>query len=217
MRSTSDEPPSRLFAHGQHEADFVGLLEAVPNALVGVDRAGVIRYINHRALSLFGYEGDELVGQPVETLVPDSVRPDHPAHREAYFAGPRTRRVEPDRQGTSERKPAVSPRCLHGRRRDGTEFPLNLSLFQFDTGDGLLALAAVHDLTDRENANDKRDRMSRLAAMVEFSSDANISIGPDGIITSWNPAAERMYGHSSEEMIGKPGWFMAPDWPPPTT
>jgi PAS domain-containing protein len=87
-------------------------------------------------------------------------------------------------------------------------------LFQFDTGDGLLALAAVHDLTDRENANDKRDRMSRLAAMVEFSSDANISIGPHGIITSWNPAAERMYGHSSEEMIGKPGRFMAPDGPP---
>jgi len=217
MRSTSEEPTSRLFAHGQHEADFVGLLEAVPDALVGVDRAGVIRYINRRALSLFGYEGDELVGQLVETLVPDSVRPDHPTRREAYFAGPRTRRVEPDQRGTSERKPAVSPRCLRGRRRDGAEFPLNLSLFQFDTGDGLLAIAAVHDLTDRENANDKRDRMSRLGAMVEFSSDANISIGPDGIITSWNPAAERMYGHSSEEMIGKPGWFMAPDWPPPTT
>lgn len=217
MRSTSDEPTSLLFAHGQHDADFVGLLEAVPDALVGVDRAGVIRYINHRALSLFGYEADDLIGQPVETLVPDSVRPDHPAHREAYFAGPRTRRVEPDRQATSERKPAVSPRCLHGRRRDGTEFPLNLSLFQFDTGDGLLALAAVHDLTNRENANDKRDRMRRLAAMVEFSSDANISVGPDGLITSWNPAAERMYGPSSEEMIGRPGWSMAPDWPPPTT
>jgi PAS domain S-box-containing protein len=217
MPSTSEEPTSRHLTHGQHEADFVGLLEAVPDALVGVDRAGVIRYINRRALSLFGYESEELVGQPVETLVPDSVRPDHPAHREAYFASPRTRRVEPDRQGSSERKPAVSPRCLHGRRRDGTEFPLNLGLFQFDTGDGLLALAAVHDLTDREKAHDKRDRMSRLAAMVEFSSDANISIGPDGLITSWNPAAERMYGHSSEEMIGKPGRFMAPDWPPPTT
>jgi PAS domain S-box-containing protein len=217
MPSTSEKPTSRHFTHGQHEADFVGLLEAVPDALVGVDRAGVIRYINRRALSLFGYESDELVGQPVETLVPDSVRPDHPAHREAYFASPRTRRVEPDRQGSSERKPAVSPRCLHGRRRDGTEFPLNLGLFQFDTGDGLLALAAVHDLTDREKAHDQRDQMSRLAAMVEFSSDANISIGPDGLITSWNPAAERMYGHSSEEMIGKPGRFMAPDWPPPTT
>ena len=56
--------------------------------------------------------------------------------------------------------------------------------------------------------------MSRLAAIVDFSRDANISIGPDGIITGWNPAAERMYGHSSEERIGKPGWSMAPDGPP---
>lgn len=82
MPSTIGQPTSRHFAHGQHEADFVGLLEAVPDALVGVDRAGVIRYINHRAQSLFGYEGEDLVGQPIETLVPDSVRPDHPAHRE---------------------------------------------------------------------------------------------------------------------------------------
>ena len=108
----------------------------------------------------------------------------------------------------------MSPRCLRGRHRDGTEFPLNLSLSQSNTEDGLLVIAAVHDLTDSEKANDKRDRMSRLAAMVEFSEEANISIGPDGIITSWNPAAERMYGHSSEEMIGKSGWRMTPDGTP---
>jgi len=211
MPSTSEEPTFRQFPHGQHEADWVRLLEAVPGALVGVDRAGLIQYINHRAQSLFGYEGDELVGQAIETLVPESVRPEHPAHREAYFAGPRTRHVEPDRKETNPLKPVGSPRCLHGRHRDGTEFPLTLGLFQFDTEDGVLVIAAVNDLTNRETANDQRDRMSRLAAIVEFSPDANISIGPDGIITSWNPAAERMYGHSSEEMIGKPGWLKAPD------
>jgi hypothetical protein len=191
-------------APGEHEADFLGLLEAVPGALVGVDRAGVIRYVNGRAQSLFGYERDDLVGQPIETLVPESVRPGHPAHREAYFAGPGTRRPEPDRDGTTDQKPAVSPRCLRGRRRDGTEFPLNLSLSRADTEDGLLVIAAVRDLTDREDAHDKRDRMRRLAAIVEFSRDANIGIGPDGIITSWNPAAERLYGYSRDEVIGKP-------------
>jgi len=214
MPSTSEEPTSRRLALGQHGGDFEGLLDAVPDALVGVDRAGVIRYVNRRARSLFGYERDDLVGQPIETLVPESVRPGHPAHREAYFSGPGTRRPEPDPQGTIEQKPAVSPRCLRGRRRDGTEFPLNLSLSQSNTEDGLLVIAAVHDLTDSEKANDKRDRMSRLAAMVEFSEEANISIGPDGIITSWNPAAERMYGYSSEEMIGKSGWRMTPDGTP---
>jgi len=214
MPSTSEEPTSRRLALGQHEGGFESLLEAVPDALVAVDRLGVIRYVNRRAQSLFGYERDDLVGQPIETLVPESVRPGHPAHRDAYFAGPGTRRPEPGRQGTIEQKPAVSPRCLRGRHRDGTEFPLNLSLSQSNTEDGLLVIAAVHDLTDSETSNDKRDRMSRLMAIVKFSGEANISIGPDGIITSWNPAAERMYGYSSEEMIGKSGWRMTPDGTP---
>jgi PAS domain-containing protein len=214
MSPRGEEPESRHAAPGQHEADFVGLVEAVPDALVGVDRGGVIRYINRRAQSLFGYERDDLVGQPIESLVPDSVRPGHPAHREAYFAGPGIRRPAPDREGTTERKPAASPRCLRGRRRDGTEFPLNLSLSRVDTEDGPLVIAAVRALTDREKADDKRDRISRLAAIVEFSGDANISIGPDGIITSWNPAAERLYGYSGDEMIGKSASFVLRDQEP---
>ena len=211
MPSMSEKITSRHFAPGQHEADFESLLEAVPGALVGVDRAGVIRYINRVAQLLFGYDRDDLVDQPIETLVPDSVRPGHPAHREAYFAGPGTRRPEPDREGTIERKPAASPRCLRGRRRDGTEFPLNLSLSQIDTEDGLLVIAAVHDLTGQKRVV-KNAKLT--AAVAEHSDDAIIRIGPDGIITSWNPAAERMYGHSSEEMIGKSGLCLTPDGAP---
>jgi PAS domain S-box-containing protein len=189
----------------------MGLLEAVPDALVGVDRAGVIRYINHRAQSLFGYDRDDLVGQPIETLVPDDVRPDHPSHRETYFAGPGTRRPRPDREETIEKKPAVTPRCLRGRHRDGNEFPLNLSLSQIDTEDGLLVIAAVHDLTKQKQVVKSAQP---TAAVAEESDDAIIGIGPDGIITSWNPAAEKMYGHSSEKMIGKSGWVMTPDGEP---
>lgn len=204
MPLTSEELSPLHITAGQHETDFVGFIEAVPDALVGVDRSGVIRYINHSAETLFGYERDDLVGQPVETLVPDSVRRDHPAHREAYCAGPGTRRPGPDRTGNTEPKPAVAERCLQGRQQDGTEFPLNLSLSRVETEDGLLVIAAVRDPTDRKDANDMREWMSRLRAMVDFSRDANISIGPDGIFTSWNPAAERLYGHSRDEMIGKP-------------
>lgn len=217
MPSLREESTSGRLALAQSERDFEVLLEAVPDALVAVDRAGMIRYVNRRSESLFGYDRDDLVGHPIEILVPESVRQDHPAHREAYFGGPAVRRPgcpELDREGTTDQKPAKSPRCLRGRKRDGTEFPLNLSLFQCDTDEGLLVLAAVHELTDSEKASDKRDRMSRLAAMVELSEDANISIGPDGIITSWNPAAERLYGYSSREMIGKPGSFILPDQAP---
>jgi PAS domain S-box-containing protein len=189
---------------------MVRQLEAVPGAVVGVDRAGVIRYINGRAQSLFGYEPREVIGEQVEMLVPDSVRPDHPAHREVYFAGPGIRRPEPEQEGT-ERKPAKAAGCLRGRQRDGTEFPLNLSLSRVNTEDGLLVIAAVRDLTDHESAKEKRDRMSRLASMVESSRDANISIGPDGVITSWNAAAELLYGRTSDEMIGKPASLLLPD------
>lgn len=204
MPSTSEELTSRHVTTGQQAPGFASFFEAVPDALVGVDRAGVIRHINRKAQSLFGYERDDLVGRPIETLVPDSVRRDHPAHRETYFAGPGTRRPEADRQAKTEPKPAATPRCLRGRRRNGTEFPMNLSLSRVDTEDGLLVVAAVHDLSDRETSGHKRDLMSRLAAMVELSRDAHISIGPDGLITGWNPAAERLYGHSRDEMIGKP-------------
>ena len=189
-------------------ANLQSLLEAVPGALVGVDRSGKIRYANRQAELLFDYERDALVGQLVEVLVPESVRPDHPAHREKYFAFHGIRRPAPTNGGQPP-KPA-SPRCLRGRRRDGTEFPLNLSLSQIDTEDGVMVIAAVRDLTARERVNDQRDRMSRLAAIVEHSDDAIIGKTLDGVITSWNPAAERMYGYSSEEMVGRSVELLSP-------
>ena len=72
-------------------ADFEGLLEAVPDALVGVDRAGVIQFANHQTEVLFGYDRDDLVGQVIEILVPESFRAGHQGKRELYLAAPRTR------------------------------------------------------------------------------------------------------------------------------
>ena len=192
-------------------APLENLLEAVPGCLVGVDREGVIRYVNRDAELLFGYAQEDLAGRPIETLVPESVRPGHPAHREAYFAGPGTRRPEPGRGGASDPKPVVSPRCLRGRRRDGTEFPLNLSLSRLETEDGLLVLAAVRDLTDRERAHKEDEMVSRLAAVVEQSDDAIIGKTLDGIVTTWNPAAERLFGYSGEEMTGQSIVLLIPE------
>src|ERR1035437_3844221 len=87
-----------------------GLLEAVPDALLGVDHAGVIRFVNHQTELLFGYDRDDLVGAPIETLVPESVRSVHKVHREGYVAAPFTRIMGADLE-------------LRGRRRDGTQFP----------------------------------------------------------------------------------------------
>ena len=167
-----------------------GLLEAVPDALLGVDHAGVIRFVNHQTELLFGYDRDDLVGAPIETLVPESVRSVHKVHREGYVAAPFTRIMGADLE-------------LRGRRRDGTQFPVDISLSHTDTEDGPLVIAAVRDMTDRNKTEEGRRHSDQLAAIVEHSDDAIIGKTLDGIVTSWNPAAERMYGYSAEEITGK--------------
>jgi PAS domain S-box-containing protein len=169
--------------------DFESLLEALPDALVVVDHDGVIRSVNYQAELLFGYERGDLIGAALELLVPESLRTAHQVHRQGYVAAPFTRTMGQDLQ-------------LHGRRRDGTQFPLDIALSQADTEDGRLVIAAVRDITGREKAEEAHQQSERLAAIVQHSNDAIIAKTLDGIVTSWNPAAEKMYGYRSQEMVG---------------
>jgi PAS domain S-box-containing protein len=166
---------------------FESLLEAVPDALVGMDQEGVIRFVNRQTESLFGYDRDELIGQRIETLVPERLWQIYADHRLSYFADPRTRSSGLDLE-------------LGGRHRDGTEFPVNVSLSHIDTGDVLLVITAVSDVTQQKRAV-KTAQLT--AAVVEYSDDAIIGSTLEGVVTSWNPAAERMYGYSSEQIIGR--------------
>jgi len=169
--------------------EFGSLLEAMPDAMVVVDHAGVIRSVNHQTELLFGYDRGDLVGAALELLVPESLRLVHKVHREGYVAAPFTRTMGQDLE-------------LHGRRRDGTLFPLDIALSEADTEDGPLVIAAVRDLTGRKETEEAHQQSERLAAIVQHSNDAIIAKTLDGIVTSWNPAAEKMYGYSSQEMVG---------------
>ena len=116
--------------------EFESLLEAMPDGMVGVDPAGVIRFVNRRMESMFGYEPGGLVGVPIEMLVPESFRQVHSGHREDYNAAPTQRSMGTDL-------------ILSGQRRDGTRFPVDIALSHSDTADGQIVIAAVRDMTDR--------------------------------------------------------------------
>ncbi len=133
---------------GDHR--FAGLLEAAPDAMVCVDADGRIALVNAQTERLFGYGRDELIGQPVEILVPDQVRDVHPGHRAGYMADPRPRPMGAEIQ-------------LAGRRRDGTTFPAEVSLSAMDTGEGLLVTAVVRDVTERLEIAAERERLRTQA------------------------------------------------------
>ena len=135
----SDKPTVRGAALGQHAVSFEGLLEAVPDALVGVDQAGVIRFVNHQTESLFGYDRTDMVGQPIQTLVPEYLWEVYSEHREEYFADPRSRSMGLDLE-------------LGGRQQDGSELPVNISLSHLDTGDVLLVITAVREVNGHAQA-----------------------------------------------------------------
>jgi PAS domain S-box-containing protein len=176
------------------EQRFRALLESAPDAMVIVDGAGTIRVVNAQTETLFGYRREELLGRPVEILVPGRFRADHPVYRRGYAAN---RQVRPMGAGLD----------LRGLRRDGSEFPVEISLSPLQTSEGLLVSAAVRDVSDRTAAE---ERISELALIVESSQDAILTKTLDGVITFWNAAAARMYGYTTQQAVGRHVSMLAP-------
>ena len=122
VRERTKDPPSEATAD---EGRFRDLLEALPDAMVLVDRNGRIMLVNDQTEKLFGYKRDELIGKPVEILVPEHLRGAHVAHRTDYYSKPRMRVM-------------ASGLDLYGRRKDGSQFPVEISLSPLETNEGLL-------------------------------------------------------------------------------
>jgi len=120
-----------------------GLLETAPDALVGVDQDGVIRFVNRQTESLFGYERDDLIGQPIEILVPESRRAVHRVQRQGHVQHPRDRAMGTELE-------------LRARRRDGTHFPVDIALSDIDTGRGPFVIAAIRDMSERKKGGNLR-------------------------------------------------------------
>ncbi|HWB70184.1 MAG TPA: ATP-binding protein, partial [Solirubrobacterales bacterium] len=141
---------------------FEQLLEAAPDAMLGVNPAGKLIFANAQAEALFGYGRSELLGEAIEKLIPRRFHEAHPGHREAYFAAPRTR-------------PMGAGIELYGLRKDGSEFPAEVSLSAIQTEAGTLVTAAVRDVTDRAESEREKalqqqlDRARRLESVGQLA------------------------------------------------
>jgi PAS domain S-box-containing protein len=159
-------------------------VEAAPTAMVMVDQRGIILLVNTETERLFGYGRGELVGSPIEMLVPERYRARHPDHRTLYLQRPETRAMGAGRE-------------LYGLRRDGTEVPIEIGLNPIMTDDGLVVLSSIVDITERKQAEER----FRLAVMS--SPNGMVMVNARGEIVLVNSEAERLFGYAANELLGK--------------
>lgn len=169
------------------ERKFELLLEAAPDAIVGVDIEGNIALANAQTEKLFGYSRAELMGQPVEILLPDAVRRIHIRHRESFTAHPHMRLMGAGLD-------------LEGRRKDGSTFPVEISLSPLETEDGLLITSIIRDVTERKEAEEALRRSEEnVRTLFERAPYGIYRSTPDGRFLMANPAMVKLLGYDSEE------------------
>jgi PAS domain S-box-containing protein len=166
------------------EAKFKTLMEATPDALLITNRNGLIVFANRQVENLFGYGNVDVMGKSVDLLLPERFRGGHVGHRRSFFDAPKSRAM-----GTGQE--------LLGRAKDGREFAVEISLSPLETSDGLVALAAIRDVSERKQAEE------RFRALLDSAPDAMVISGGDGLIELANRQAEALFGYSREEMIGQ--------------
>ena len=175
----------------QMEGRYRGLLEAAPDAMVVVNPGGEIVLLNVQAEKQFGYRRDELVGQKVKNIIPEG------------FA----ERLIAD--GTRTAAEALAQQIgtgieLSGRRKDGSEFPIEIMLSPLESAEGILVTAAIRDISVRKAAEKHLAQMEgRYRGLLEAAPDAMVVVKPGGEIVLLNVQAEKQFGYRRDELVGK--------------
>lgn len=168
------------------------LLETAPDAMVIVNQGGQIVLVNAQTENLFGYSKQELLGQDVEILIPDEFLKHHKKHRDKYFGQPKTRSMG---QGME----------LYGKKKNGSKFPVEISLSPLKTEEGIFVSAAIRDITFRKKAENK------FKGLLESAPDAVVIVGEDGKIQLVNTQVVNIFGFNKEELIGKKVEILIPE------
>jgi PAS domain S-box-containing protein len=165
-------------------ARFRAAVESAPSGMVMIDRTGKIVLVNREIERLFDYARDELLGEPIEMLVPERLRARHPMFRVDFLKNPQTRAMGAGRD-------------LFGVRRDGTEVPVEIGLNPIETDEGQFVLASVVDISARKRAE------ARFRAAVESAPNGMVMIDRGGKIILVNREIERLFGYAREELLGQ--------------
>ncbi len=170
------------------------LLALSPDALLAVDQAGTIVLANEQASALFGYSGEEFRGRRLDALLPAHLRAAHATHRQHYFTAPRTRSMGAGLH-------------LAGRRKDSSEFPVDISLRPVLLGEELLVVGAIRDMSEQGRAErehtQQAEQLRLQSELIALSHDGILVRDPVSRVLFWNKGAERLYGWTAREALGR--------------
>jgi PAS domain S-box-containing protein len=171
---------------------LASLLDSAMDAVISVDAAQKIVLYNRAAEKIFGYPATEMRGQPLERLLPERFRPNHAEHVRRFGA-----------TGVTSRRMSGSS-VVYGRRASGEEFPVDASISQIDTPEGKLYTVILRDVTERVQAEQEQARLAaRLSSLVDSAMDGIITVDAAHNIVLYNRAAEKIFGHPVQEVMGR--------------